>query len=348
MLLEPFDESFSPTLLIHCAPVKTFDPTAREAAQRGPDTCLWLRTPISSQFWQSRFDWRAPALNGSEHRRRLAAHRFCGLRDAAHRGMTTFAACVMLGFVAPETGAAASSAGERPAHSESTILSAGPWSRHIREASKRFAIPEQLLRGVMHVESVGDVRALSSKGAMGLMQIMPATWQELRIKYRLGDDPYQPRDNILAGAAYLREMLDSFGRSGFLAAYNAGPGRYTEHLLTGRPLPRETVDYVRKLAPLLDGAVLTPRRARHGRGRASSLRATIFPHPHDIRNAAASDGNGYAETIFAAIHSSAMRSPMGNPVADLTAIEPQPGETDFQSNHAGSGLFAQPSLAISQ
>lgn len=340
MLLEPFDESFSPTLLIHCAPVKTFDPTAREAAKRRPDTCLWLRTPISSQFWQSRFDWRAPALNGSEHRRRLAAHRFCGLRDAAHRGMTTFAACVMLGFVAPETGAAASCAGERPAHSESTTLSAGPWSRHIREASKRFAIPEQLLRGIMHVESVGDVRALSCKGAMGLMQIMPATWQELRIKYRLGDDPYQPRDNILAGAAYLREMLDSFGRSGFLAAYNAGPGRYTEHLLTGRPLPRETVDYVRKLAPLLDGAVLTPRRARQG--------ATIFPHPHDIRNAAASDGNGYAETIFAAIYSFAMRSPMGDPAADLTAIEPQPGETDFQSNHAVSGLFAQPSLAISR
>ncbi|WP_352527057.1 MULTISPECIES: lytic transglycosylase domain-containing protein [unclassified Mesorhizobium] len=348
MLLEPFDESFSPTLLIHCAPVKPFDSIAREAAQRGPGTCLSLRTPISSQFLQSWSGRLGLALNGSEHRGKLAAHRFGGLRDAVHRGMTTVATCVMLALARPDAGAAASSHGERPAHSESTILSAGPWSGHIREAAKRFAIPERLLRGVIQIESFGDVRALSSKGAMGLMQIMPATWEELRIKYRLGDDPYKPRDNILAGAAYLREMLDSFGRSGFLAAYNAGPGRYKEHLSAGRPLPRETVDYVRKLAPLLNGAVPSPRRARQGRGRASSLGATIFAHPHDIGNAAASGGNGYAETIFTAIHSPAMRSPMGNPVADLTATEPRPGETDFQSNHAVCGLFTQPSLAISR
>jgi hypothetical protein len=254
----------------------------------------------------------------------------------------------MLAFAAPEAGAAASSHGERPAHSETTILSAGQWSRHIREASKRFAIPERLLRGVMHVESVGDVRALSSKGAMGLMQIMPATWEELRIKYRLGDDPYQPRDNILAGAAYLREMLDSFGRSGFLAAYNAGPGRYKEHLSTGRPLPRETVDYVRKLAPLINGAGPSPTCARQGGGRASSLGAAIFAHTRDVRNAAASDGNGYAETIFTAIHSLTMRSLVGNSVADLTAIEPRPGQTSFQSDRAVPGLFAQRSSSASR
>ncbi|MER8384781.1 lytic transglycosylase domain-containing protein [Mesorhizobium sp. M1428] len=220
-------------------------------------------------------------------------------------------------------------------------MSAGQWSRHIRQAAKRFAIPERLLTGVMHVESVGDVRARSRKGAMGLMQIMPATWEELRIKHRLGDDPYQPRDNIFTGAAYLREMLDTFGRRGFLAAYNAGPGRYKEHLSTGRPLPRETVDYVRKLAPLINDSVPSPRCAQQGRDRGTSRSTALFAHTHYIRNAAALNGNGYAETTFAAIHSSTMQSLTGNSVADLTAIEPWPGESRFWPNPAVPGLFAQ-------
>jgi soluble lytic murein transglycosylase-like protein len=75
---------------------------------------------------------------------------------------------------------------------------------------------------------------------MGLMQIMPLTWSELRARYDLGVDPYDPRDNILAGAAYLRELYQRFGTPGFLAAYNAGPTRYESHLATGRSLPDET------------------------------------------------------------------------------------------------------------
>ena len=55
----------------------------------------------------------------------------------------------------------------------------------------------------MRVESLGDPLALSPKGAMGVMQIMPDTWSELRSRYGLGADPYDPRDNIVAGAAYL-------------------------------------------------------------------------------------------------------------------------------------------------
>jgi len=58
----------------------------------------------------------------------------------------------------------------------------------------------------MAMESGGDVLALSPQGAMGLMQIMPNTWAGLRARHGLGADPYEPRDNILAGAAYLREM----------------------------------------------------------------------------------------------------------------------------------------------
>lgn len=121
----------------------------------------------------------------------------------------------------------------------------------VAEASRRFAIPSSWIRAVMHRESLGDARALSPKGAMGLMQIMPGTWAELRLRYGLGTDPYDPRDNITAGAAYLRELHDRYGERGFLAAYNAGPGRYENHLATGRPLPAETLSYIAAVASLI-------------------------------------------------------------------------------------------------
>jgi hypothetical protein len=67
----------------------------------------------------------------------------------------------------------------------------------------------------------------------------------------LGADPYDPHDNILAGAAYIRELHDRYGTPGFLAAYNAGPGRYERHLATGRSLPEQTQAYVATLAPMI-------------------------------------------------------------------------------------------------
>ncbi|MFN3614382.1 MAG: lytic transglycosylase domain-containing protein [Rubrimonas sp.] len=131
-----------------------------------------------------------------------------------------------------------------------------PYAGHITDAARRFGIPEAWIRAVMRVESRGDVRAISPKGAIGLMQIMPATWGDLRTRHGLGGDPYDPRDNIMAGAAYLREMHDRYGSPGFLAAYNAGPGRYEEYLATGRPLPAETRAYVAALAPIIGGGDL--------------------------------------------------------------------------------------------
>lgn len=129
------------------------------------------------------------------------------------------------------------------------------FASYIEEAAQRFGIPAAWIRAVMHAESRGDMRAISSAGAMGLMQIMPDTWAELRVRHRLGRDPYDPRDNILAGAAYLREMYDRYGSPGFLAAYNAGPGRYEEYL-AGRPLPAETRAYVAALLPSFGGGAL--------------------------------------------------------------------------------------------
>ena len=106
----------------------------------------------------------------------------------------------------------------------------------------------------MQAESGGVVRAVSPKGAMGLMQIMPDTWAELRSRYGLGPDPYDPHDNIIAGTAYLRELHDRYGERGFLAAYNAGPSRYEEHLATGKPLPSETLAYIAAITSLPDSA----------------------------------------------------------------------------------------------
>lgn len=125
-----------------------------------------------------------------------------------------------------------------------------PFGAHISEASHRFGVPTAWIRAVMRKESAGDARAVSSAGARGLMQIMPGTWEDLRARWSLGRDPFDPRDNILAGTAYLRELHDRFGSPGFLAAYNAGPARY-EAYLAGRPLPAETRDYVAALAPFV-------------------------------------------------------------------------------------------------
>lgn len=126
-----------------------------------------------------------------------------------------------------------------------------PYGEHIADAAQRFELPVAWIRAVMRTESDGDPRATSPKGAMGLMQIMPETWAELRIRYRLGDDAYDPHDNIIAGAAYIRELFDRYGSPGWIAAYNAGPGRY-EASLKGRSLPAETRAYVAAVAQNLD------------------------------------------------------------------------------------------------
>ena len=191
---------------------------------------------------------------------------------------------------------------------------ADPHAAHIAEAAQRFGIPAAWIRAVMRVESANDVRAISSKGAMGLMQIMPATWADLRARHRLGGDPYDPRDNILAGAAYLRELHDRYGSPGFLAAYNAGPGRYEEHL-AGRPLPAETRAYVATLAPLIGGGAISGPVNVAAADPLSWTRAPLFvvqaerataadPVPPDER----SDD-----------------TPTPSPVRDLSTIVPQSG-----------------------
>jgi hypothetical protein len=128
-----------------------------------------------------------------------------------------------------------------------------PYAVHVAEAARRFGIPPTWIRAVMQIESHAQRDAVSPKGATGLMQIMPDTWSELRARYALAGDPFDPRDNIIAGTAYLRELHERYGSPGFLAAYNAGPRRYEDYLDGRRSLPSETVAYVATLLPLIEG-----------------------------------------------------------------------------------------------
>ena len=122
---------------------------------------------------------------------------------------------------------------------------------HIKEASQRFGIPARWIEAVITAESSGEPKAVSPKGAMGLMQLMPETWAELRDQHDLGADPFDARMNILAGTAYLKAMQDRFGYPALFAAYNAGPGRYEDHLRTGKRLPAETRAYVARIEKML-------------------------------------------------------------------------------------------------
>lgn len=157
--------------------------------------------------------------------------------------------------------ALAAAAGPAPLRAESGVLAARhPLTPHVAEAAQRFGIPDAWIWRVMHAESRGRPRAVSHAGAMGLMQIMPATWAMLTARHHLGPDPFDPRANILAGAAYLRAMWDRYGDVRLmLAAYNAGPGRADAYAAGRRALPAETIAYIAAIAPGIDASGVAPR-----------------------------------------------------------------------------------------
>ncbi|VTZ27941.1 Murein transglycosylase [Methylocella tundrae] len=185
----------------------------------------------------------------------------------------------------------------------------------IAEAAQRFAIPEAWIRAIMRIVSRGDRRAVSPKGAMGLMQLMPETWAALRARYGLGRDAFDPHDNILAGAAFLREMHDRYESPGFLAAYNAGPGRYEDYRDRHRPLPPETVAYMAALVPFVgDGATDGPVLV------AASDPSSWTHAPLFITRSASTEPAGRATSKQQPNDTSAVVA-----VRDLSAIAPQSG-----------------------
>jgi hypothetical protein len=193
-------------------------------------------------------------------------------------------------------------------------LSVRPFAAFVTEASKRFGVPEHWIRAVMHAESSAKQRSRSKRGAMGLMQFMPKTWTELRARYGLGADPFDPHDNILARAAYIRELYDRYGAPGFLAAYNAGPGRYERHLATGRPLPDETQAYVATLAPVINRARTNVQLGTVARSLACANSSLFATRGVGV----SSDGSSPADMRQ-------NRSSRAHGVVDLSALVPQSG-----------------------
>lgn len=126
------------------------------------------------------------------------------------------------------------------------------WRPIVAEAATRFALPAGWIVRVMRAESGGQTMLnrqpiTSRAGAMGLMQLMPETWTAMRTANHLGADPYDPHDNILAGAAYLRLLYQRYGYPNLFAAYNAGPARLEDFLYRHRPLPAETTAYIARV-----------------------------------------------------------------------------------------------------
>lgn len=205
----------------------------------------------------------------------------------------------------------------------------------IAEAAERFGLPAQWIRLVMQAESAGVPSATSPAGAMGLMQVMPDTYAAVRTRYGLGNNPYDPRDNILAGAAFMRELFDRYGAPGFLAAYNAGPARYEQYLKDGRPLPAETVALVTALTPVIGGTLPESEASASFDAPPSPEEAPIFV----ARRASSTTGNpppvsdppeAGIPTLFAA------RRPTDRRPAGVTADDSRSAESSGSGPAAGA------------
>ncbi|MGA0599209.1 lytic transglycosylase domain-containing protein [Caulobacter sp. KR2-114] len=177
-------------------------------------------------------------------------------------------------------------------------LSSADLEHTVSAASARSGVPPTWLEAVINHESARYPCAVSVKGAMGLMQLMPATWATFRERLGLGPSPFDVADNVLAGATYLRELYDRFGPVGMLAAYSAGAGRYIEARSSGRPLPSETTAYIAALAPRLQvGGAPTakPPVASY------SVFAQISPRQRDTVHAAGAAADPGAADLFVAV-----------------------------------------------
>ncbi|WP_339073104.1 lytic transglycosylase domain-containing protein [Sinorhizobium meliloti] len=262
---------------------------------------------------------RSLALDRREHDGKLGAVRETGCRDFM-RAIIALPIALALITSLPSLASADPPASERFARPRAVSIPQYPYAGFVAGAAKRFDIPERWIRAVIEVESRNNPSAISPKGAMGLMQIMPATWDELRGRHHLGEDVFEPGDNILAGAAYLAELHDLYGSPGFLAAYNAGPGRYEKHLVTGNPLPQETVDYMAKLVPMLDAeaAPIVRIAARSRRDEWANV-PIFFVRQADIDRADSASSERLSK-----------RSVDEAPIVDVSALAP-----------ASSGLFVR-------
>ena len=208
------------------------------------------------------------------------------------------------------------------------------WQSYIADAARQFGVPEAWIRGVMRAESGGHSvlhgkPITSPKGAMGLMQIMPGTYDTLRAQYGLGSDAYDPRDNILAGAAYLRQMYERYGYPSLFAAYNAGPKRVEDYLFRGRALPRETRNYVDSIIP--GGEFALSNEAAASAMPSSAVAEPGLPPVVQSGSVIPSDGLFFTRTATDAPTNSTGETPSGTPRT--------PPGTALVSPSNGAGLF---------
>jgi soluble lytic murein transglycosylase-like protein len=131
------------------------------------------------------------------------------------------------------------------------------WDPLVAEASKRIHVPPEWIRAVIRMESGGrtlmgeNLPIVSDMGAMGIMQVLPQTYADMRLQYRLGADPYDPHDNVIAGTAYLKWLYGKYGNPGMFAAYNDGPGNLDAFLTQGRDLPDDAYNFVNGIWKML-------------------------------------------------------------------------------------------------
>jgi soluble lytic murein transglycosylase-like protein len=246
--------------LIDRTPITPLDPIAYRAAVarsggqgRRP---VFRRTdmPCDEARLENVSRRRSLALGRCEHDGRLMGNRDGELYAAVPAIMALLIAGTMI-VTLPGAAMADPLANEtQTTRTATAVASSVPWADHITEAAKRFAIPERWIRAVMRAESD----------------------YELRTRHDLGDNPYDPRDNILAGTAYIAELHDLYGSPGFLAAYNAGPGRYEKHLVTGDLLPAETLAYMAKIVPQIDAGAAVAYRTADRQARSEWFVAPLF------------------------------------------------------------------------
>jgi len=303
--------------LIDRAPINPLDPIAHSAAVarsagQGRRSVFRVRGMSSDDARpENASRRRSLALERSEHDGKLMAVRDGGFRATLSSIIVMLSACSVIAC------STADATAEPPFASPATRVksaapSRDPWAAHIAEAAKRFAIPERWIRAVMAVESTGNRTARSPKGAMGLMQKPPLILGDGLQTMDFVFAEEIARANILAGAAYLREMHDRYGSmAAMLAAYNAGPRRYDAHLASGRALPAETVAYVAKIAAMIDGKVPVMRLAGAASRKSWSL-GPIFV----VRSSVHHDGE------FGAVDRPSGRPSSAPSIVDLSALMP--------------------------
>jgi hypothetical protein len=245
--------------------------------------------------------------------RREAALPWTGASTVACLRRLGTAACIVvrvLSFaIVPVNAAQADNAS---AGHPASVRPAGSFANLIEEASRRFAVPVHWIRAVMTLESAGDVRARSPKGAMGLMQIMPETWARSAHASSLRRRSLRSARQHPGGRGVPPRAAPPIWLTRFPCAYNAGPGRY-EHYLAGRPLPAETRADVAALAPLFGGGEFAgPISVAVGHSRSWTEAPLFIGRP---------EGASAADRVSAERRSNHV--PASDPTRNISALVPQ-------------------------